>query len=901
MSRTLPRILLLAALLAAVLVPAAPAAPPVLAAASTQAAGGSHPCAPLDIVLLIDTTGSMEGAISNVKSEVTRLTDTIEEESAGDYRIGLIEFGVGLTVRAPFADRNADEIRDIVASLSAEGGGDGPEAWDEALVTAVETRSAAETGGNQYADFSVPWRAEAKKMIVLITDNRPAGFDDSYDVADLTRAEQVAQRAAVEDMRIATVFVPNGQHEDEARADLRQIAEYTSSTYFETAEDGSNLTDGLTLNVETCAEDSDGDGLFDVWEIEGYDFDGDGDIDVDLPAMGASPDHKDLFLQVNWMQPDGAAPCYFIFWCPTSSDGAHPPSPAALNLLTAAFASAPVVNPDGKPGVRVHIDAGPLTPAADQALRSDSAGGILPFHRDLLFPAGSTDEDRDAELVELADAWFPRERLALFTRVLYVHKIVTDETFGGVTNGLASSIPGDTVMIAGATLTGDQQNDFFEAAILMHELGHTLGLGHGGYDRLRGKPTYPSVMNYDVLYGDGLLRAGRDHVLDYSNYEIAAIDEAALDERAGLELADPDDPQAGVFRTEKIYYTCAGKDATQRSLASAPIDWNCDGDTNDRSVRASVDWKPTVQILAGRDDWATLIFSGGQRGGLASRGEPVTDEDLDIEKWLATPREYAVTGRGPGSVQTRPGTAVLRFAITNSGTKDDEYALSASVLGGWEGEATVPPLVAVAAGATVAVDVTVEIPEKADRGDTATVSLMAQSAGSDWMSASPSGTIVVGAVDEPRSSGGLRIDPERPGTGSVFTITGDGFAPGTEAIAASDDGWFAPVSGVVGADGSVTIPVTAPAAAAQGVVRILGSDAADAGDALRMAQPRVLEAEVEVVGLDARVVVTVAIILGGVALFTLVVLFATGSLRIGRRKPAAAADPVGPDEDESGA
>src|SRR5262245_17976514 len=48
-------------------------------------------------------------------------------------------------------------------------------------------------------------------------------------------------------------------------------------------------------------KDSDGDGLLDEWEINGIDMDGDGVIDVDLPAMGANPMHKDLFLELDWV------------------------------------------------------------------------------------------------------------------------------------------------------------------------------------------------------------------------------------------------------------------------------------------------------------------------------------------------------------------------------------------------------------------------------------------------------------------------------------------------------------------------------------------------------------------------------------------------------------------------
>ena len=51
----------------------------------------------------------------------------------------------------------------------------------------------------------------------------------------------------------------------------------------------------------TPAVDSDGDGLPDSWETNGLDVDGDGTVDVDLPAMGADPMHKDVFMEIDAM------------------------------------------------------------------------------------------------------------------------------------------------------------------------------------------------------------------------------------------------------------------------------------------------------------------------------------------------------------------------------------------------------------------------------------------------------------------------------------------------------------------------------------------------------------------------------------------------------------------------
>ncbi|MGH9276896.1 MAG: C2 domain-containing protein [Acidimicrobiales bacterium] len=69
--------------------------------------------------------------------------------------------------------------------------------------------------------------------------------------------------------------------------------------------------------------DSDGDGLLDGWELNGYNGDGDATIDVNLPAMDAAPRHKDLFVELDTVA--GRAPTH-----------------AGVAAMKAAFAAAPL-------------------------------------------------------------------------------------------------------------------------------------------------------------------------------------------------------------------------------------------------------------------------------------------------------------------------------------------------------------------------------------------------------------------------------------------------------------------------------------------------------------------------------------------------------------------------------
>jgi hypothetical protein len=103
-------------------------------------------------------------------------------------------------------------------------------------------------------------------------------------------------------------------------------------------------------------KDSDGDGLLDDWEINGIDIDG---VHLDLPGMGANPNHKDLFLELDWVP-------------------GFEPQRAEILKLKEAFAKAPIdaggiPNPDGLPGITLHVDTGNLT--ENGLLVGDNLGG----------------------------------------------------------------------------------------------------------------------------------------------------------------------------------------------------------------------------------------------------------------------------------------------------------------------------------------------------------------------------------------------------------------------------------------------------------------------------------------------------------------------------------------------
>ena len=121
----------------------------------------------------------------------------------------------------------------------------------------------------------------------------------------------------------------------------------------------------------------------------------------------------------------------------------------------------------------------------------------------------------------------------------------------------------------------------------MHELGHGLGLGHGGVfqDPVNGpsnyKPNHLSVMNYTWTV-PALVPTANPYAqfwtLDFSQAEWPCLDELCLNEPAGIggraNALVPAGPPNGTF--------------ARLVREAGPVDWNLDLSANARSGQATV-------------------------------------------------------------------------------------------------------------------------------------------------------------------------------------------------------------------------------------------------------------------------------------------------------------------------
>jgi len=413
---------------------------------------------------------------------------------------------------------------------------------------------------------------------------------------------------------------------------------------------GSSGDDCAEVQIDLSASDNgdaDEDGLLDSWERFGLDVDADGTLDVDLPALGADPDHKDIFVEADWMQ---------------ALDHSHEPTQTAFVNVWRAFDVAPVGNPDGQLGIHLHVDTGSLFSTLGYAdcdgdntftigdmdcnndgiidvgnlgvLGSGTPGGgnVLGESQNLDFNG----ENGATDFYTVKAANFDTRRALIFHYAVFGHSLNVETTSSGrgevygndlmITLGGWGKYPTQTFTstITGLPITGTAR---MQAGTFMHELGHNLGLNHGGASVHNGvssvnnyEPNYLSVMNYDHQSGIRGLRGNSRMGLDYSwsalPGAIGVLNENALDECVAF-----DDPRLGATAKWTTGTLTTTVFAAPADGPGAFIDFNqnngldgilCGGgsqnyalDLNYRDSAKNTDYQ-AIDTLVGPADWPSI-------------------------------------------------------------------------------------------------------------------------------------------------------------------------------------------------------------------------------------------------------------------------------------------------------
>ncbi|HFI0402719.1 TPA: VWA domain-containing protein [Streptococcus suis] len=566
-----------------------------------------------DITFVIDTTGSMTPYIERVKNNLVELTSYLEKNNV-NFGISVVTYkdsledGEDSTVIEKFSNNeywayDVDTVKEKLEELYVAGGGDDPETVAEGLKKVSDLQRIP-----TYLN-----RTHAKRFAFLLTD---ADYKQ-----DKVSMEDVISKFKMSGIRTTVISRP------EYEEVYRSLYTETQGEFIDINKESYSEVMADFAKVIKESIDSDGDGLLDDWEEFGL-KDGKGNMILDLPAMGANKYMKDLFVQVDWMHRTGFPVFINLPLLGEVSfkvrDLTTAPSSKALEMVRKQFLDH---------GIQLHIDMGP-----DSVMKYEdgkavtwgdlSAGGNRLQYKDV-FEVGSNYEYWNRVVTD----YLPQNRWNVFRHAFFVNTLSENGVDRGT--GLASAIPGQAFIVAVKDI---YDNNLAVAGTFMHELGHTLGLGHGGADHTLGKPNHLSVMNYlfqlsGLVYPNSVKESIKR--LNFSEYALPALNEKALrekdgidpyhvitDKRLGTKIADVNQNKA-----VEIHNVADGKD----------IDFNFNGRIDEGTVTANISrpekiakgqykWvkydkdlnqvdEETIMLSASVNEWERLVFKGGYIGG----------------------------------------------------------------------------------------------------------------------------------------------------------------------------------------------------------------------------------------------------------------------------------------------
>jgi uncharacterized protein YegL len=170
----------------------------------------ARPVRAMDLMIALDATGSMGDEIDFLRSELQAILQQLRQDHPGlDLRVGLVSYrDVGdeyVTWTLPLGS-NLQATQARLGQVEANGGGDMPEAMDEALIRAV----------------GQDWRPGATRSLLLVADAPP--HDDKQGIA-------FAAVEAARARRVQIVPVASSGVDDRAEYFMRAAAALTQSRY----------------------------------------------------------------------------------------------------------------------------------------------------------------------------------------------------------------------------------------------------------------------------------------------------------------------------------------------------------------------------------------------------------------------------------------------------------------------------------------------------------------------------------------------------------------------------------------------------------------------------------------------------------------------------------------------
>jgi Mg-chelatase subunit ChlD len=176
--------------------------------------------AKIDVVFVLDTTGSMSGLIQAAKEKIWSIASSMAQaEHAPDIRMGLVAYrdkGDAYVTKVTDLSTDLDSMYAKLMDFKAQGGGDGPEHVNQALYDAVHKMS---------------WSQHDAYKVVFLVGDAPAHMDYQDDVKYPTTLHAALKKG------IVVNTIQSGKNGATTKG-WQQIASLGQGEYFQVANDG---------------------------------------------------------------------------------------------------------------------------------------------------------------------------------------------------------------------------------------------------------------------------------------------------------------------------------------------------------------------------------------------------------------------------------------------------------------------------------------------------------------------------------------------------------------------------------------------------------------------------------------------------------------------------------------
>lgn len=188
----------------------------------------------LDILFLLDSTGSMSDEIYALQSSILSIADQIDHlRPRPDLRFGLVTYrdhgDAYVVAKVDFTDR-VRQFSDQLSQVRAAGGGDYPESLNEALHTAI---------------YAMDWREDDTIRLIFLVADAPPHLDYAQDF-DYAQEMAVALANGIKIFPIAASGT-----DDQAEYIFRQMAQFTQARFIFLTYEGPNQNGGEPGDVST--------------------------------------------------------------------------------------------------------------------------------------------------------------------------------------------------------------------------------------------------------------------------------------------------------------------------------------------------------------------------------------------------------------------------------------------------------------------------------------------------------------------------------------------------------------------------------------------------------------------------------------------------------------------------